>query len=80
MKKDFGDTEEMAVIYLLKDMLDKRNTKMILDLSFRSPQKYYNGLYFQAFLQGNSKPTFSGGQYANGWFGIGLNLSKGGFL
>ncbi|MFV8239241.1 ATP phosphoribosyltransferase regulatory subunit [Aerococcus urinaeequi] len=80
VKKDFGDTDEMAVIHLLKETLERRNTKMVLDLSFRSPQKYYNGFYFQAFLQGNSKPIFSGGQYANGWFGIGLNLSKGGFL
>ncbi|MEY8371487.1 ATP phosphoribosyltransferase regulatory subunit [Aerococcaceae bacterium 50-4] len=80
IKKDFGDTEEMAVIHLLKNTLAKRDTKMVVDLSFRSPQKYYNGFYFQAFLQGNSKPIFSGGQYANGCFGIGLNLSKGGFL
>lgn len=80
VNRDFGDTEAMSVIHLLKEKLVEGNTKLILDLSFRSPQAYYNGFYFQAFLNNNSKPIFSGGQYANGWFGIGMNLSKGGFL
>lgn len=80
VNQDFGDTPAMAAIHLLKDKLANTQTKLILDLSFRSPQQYYNGFYFQAFLNNNPKPIFSGGQYASNWFGIGMNLSKGGFL
>ena len=77
----FGDTEIMQLIERVKDVIKSQNkeTKFILDLSFRSPQKYYNGLYFQAFLNANS-PVLSGGQYNSSAFGIGLNLSDGGLL
>jgi len=80
VNQDFGDSKAMEVVHLLQKRLVNRPTKIILDLSFRSPQAYYNGFYFQAFLENNAEPVFSGGQYASGWFGIGLNLSKGGFL
>lgn len=77
----FGDTEIMQLIERVKDVIKSQNKEMkfILDLSFRSPQKYYNGLYFQAFLNANS-PVLSGGQYNSSAFGIGLNLSDGGLL
>lgn len=80
VNRDFGRTEAMVPIHLLKQSLEARNTKLILDLSFRSPRQYYNGFYFQAFLNNNPKPIFSGGQYASNWFGIGMNVTKGGFL
>lgn len=77
----FGDHEVIQLIEKVKDVLQAQNenSKFILDLSFRSPQSYYNGLYFQAFLNTNS-PVLSGGQYNSSAFGIGLNLSDGGLL
>lgn len=79
VNKQFGDSEPMRMIHLLKDSLSKTETRFILDLSFRSPQRYYNGFYFQAFIGGNTA-VLSGGQYAEGAFGIGVNLSSGGLL
>lgn len=75
----FGNCEEMRMIHQLKEKMQARGTRFVLDLSFRSPQSYYNGFYFQAFLSENT-PILSGGQYAEGAFGIGINLSKGGLL
>lgn len=75
----FGDYQEMRIIHQLKDKMKQRSIHFVLDLSFRSPQSYYNGFYFQAFLSENT-PILSGGQYAEGAFGIGINLSKGGLL
>lgn len=75
----FKECQEMRMIHQLKDSMQARGTKFVLDLSFRSPQSYYNGFYFQAFL-GENTPILSGGQYAEGAFGIGINLSKGGLL
>lgn len=75
----FGDSEPMQIIHRLKETVDAKETRFMLDLSFRSPQAYYNGFYFQAFLGGNS-PVLSGGQYAEGAFGIGINLSTGGLI
>lgn len=79
VNQEFGDSEPMQIIHQLKDSLKEAETRFILDLSFRSPQSYYNGFYFQAFLNGSS-PVLSGGQYASGAFGIGINLSAGGIL
>ena len=53
--------------------------KFILDLSFRSPQSYYNGFYFQVFLN-HDYPLLSGGEYNSNAFGIAVNLSNGGLL
>lgn len=75
----FGDTEVMQAITHLKTKISSEDRKFILDLSFRSPQNYYNGLYFQAFLNSNS-PILSGGQYNSNAFGIALNLTDGGLL
>lgn len=75
----FGDTEVMQAIAHLKEKMDEEETKFILDLSFRSPQNYYNGLYFQAFLNSNSA-ILSGGEYNSNAFGIALNLTDGGIL
>lgn len=75
----FGDTEIMKTIIHLKNVVQNSDTKTILDLSFRSPQSYYNGLYFQAFLNSNT-PILSGGQYNSNAFGIALDLADGGLL
>ncbi len=75
----FGESQEMQMIHRLKEKMSQSDTRFILDLSFRSPQSYYNGFYFQAFLTENT-PILSGGQYADGAFGIGINLSKGGLI
>ena len=79
VSKIFGDTKAMQAIAHLKEEITEENTKFILDLSFRSPQNYYNGLYFQAFLNSNS-PILSGGEYNSNAFGIALNLADGGLL
>lgn len=75
----FGDSKPMQFINELKKELADEDTRFILDLSFRSPQSYYNGFYFQAFLNHDS-PILSGGEYNSDAFGIGLNLSDGGLL
>ena len=79
VSKIFGDTKAMQAISHLKEEITEENTKFILDLSFRSPQNYYNGLYFQAFLNSNS-PILSGGEYNSNAFGIALNLADGGLI
>ena len=79
VSKIFGDTKAMQAIAHLKEEITEENTKFILDLSFRSPQNYYNGLYFQTFLNSNS-PILSGGEYNSNAFGIGLNLADGGLI
>lgn len=75
----FETTEVMTFINHFKDSAAGGDTKFILDLSFRSPQSYYNGFYFQAFSNYDS-PVLSGGEYNSNAFGIGLNLSDGGLL
>ena len=77
--EQFGESEPMQIIHRLKDKLPSSQTRFVLDLSFRSSQLYYNGFYFKAFLTSNT-PILSGGQYAEGAFGIGINLSTGGLL
>ena len=74
-----GDTKALQAIAHLKEEVASDDTKFILDLSFRSPQNYYNGLYFQAFLNSNSA-VLSGGEYNSHAFGIGLNITDGGLL
>lgn len=75
----FGDTNIMKFLNHLNEYLDKYNMKFILDLSFRSPQSYYNGFYFQVFLN-HDYPLLSGGEYNSSAFGIAVNLSNGGLL
>lgn len=75
----FEGSNIMKFINHFKDVTAKNHTKFILDLSFRSPQSYYNGFYFQAFSN-HDFPVLSGGEYNSNAFGIGLNLSDGGLL
>lgn len=75
----FKGTDIMTFINHFKSVVEDDNIKFILDLSFRSPQTYYNGVYFQAFSTQDS-PVLSGGEYNSNAFGIGLNLSDGGLL
>lgn len=76
---EFGDSEIMSFINHLNEYLVKYNMKFIVDLSFRSPQSYYNGFYFQVFLD-HDHPLLSGGEYNHSAFGIAVNLSDGGLL
>lgn len=76
---EFGDSDIMRFIDRLKQALEGYGMKFILDLSFRSPQSYYNGFYFQAFLD-HDYPLLSGGEYNSSAFGIAVNLSNGGLL
>lgn len=75
----FEDSNIMKFINHFKNVVTEGETRFILDLSFRSPQTYYNGFYFQAFSTHDS-PILSGGEYNSNAFGIGLNLSDGGLL
>lgn len=79
VNEEFGDTDIMKFLNHLNEHLKKYNMKFILDLSFRSPQSYYNGFYFQVFLN-HDYPLLSGGEYNSSAFGIAVNLSNGGLL
>lgn len=79
VEEEFGASEEMRFIQEVKETVAPYTQKFILDLSFRSPQSYYNGFYFQVFLD-YIHPLLSGGKYNNNAFGIALNLSEGGLL
>lgn len=79
IQQTFPDHPTVTLIEELKNKVQKETPHFILDLSFRSPQAYYNGFYIQAFLDQNS-PALSGGQYATSAFGMALNLSKGGII
>ncbi|WP_411842965.1 ATP phosphoribosyltransferase regulatory subunit [Salinicoccus sp. HZC-1] len=79
VNNEFGDTDIMKFLNHLNAYLEKYNMKFILDLSFRSPQSYYNGFYFQIFLN-HDYPLLSGGEYNSSAFGIAVNLSNGGLL
>lgn len=79
IQAEFPDEEPVRFFNQLIDELADLEMKTIVDLSFRSPQTYYNGFYFQIFLTENS-PILSGGQYNNSAFGIGINLSNGGIV
>jgi len=76
---EFRDSEVLGFINHLRSYLEDYNMKFILDLSFRSPQSYYNGFYFQVFLN-HDYPLLSGGEYNSNAFGIAVNLSNGGLL
>lgn len=79
VEKEFEQDERMQFIQEFKQSLAPYGIKFILDLSFRSPQQYYDGFYCQVFLDKNV-PVLSGGQYAQDAFGLALNLSDGGIL
>ena len=79
VEEEFGYHQEMQFIKAVKETVKDYKLKVILDLSFRSPQTYYNGFYFQVFLN-YVNPLLSGGKYNNNAFGIALNLSDGGLL
>lgn len=76
---EFEGRPLIKAIQQLHESVAAFNFKFILDLSFRSPQRYYNGFYFQIFLDQNI-PVLSGGQYENNAFGIAINLSDGGLI
>lgn len=79
VKEEFEEEEILRFIMELKEASNQFGADFILDLSFRSPQNYYNGFYFQAFLNKNA-PVLSGGEYNYDSFGIAVNLSNGGLL
>jgi len=79
VKQIFGENKHFQFIHSLQRAVKHFDLDFILDLSFTSPQSYYNGLYFQAFLKENS-PVLSGGEYDPNAFGIAVNLSDGGLL
>lgn len=79
VNSEFGETDIMKFLNHLDEYLRKYDMKFILDLSFRSPQSYYNGFYFQVFLD-HDYPLLSGGEYNSSAFGIAVNLSNGGLL
>jgi len=74
-----GNNKHFQFIHSLQKAVEDFDLDFILDLSFTSPQSYYNGLYFQAFLEENSS-VLSGGEYDHNAFGIAVNLSDGGLL
>lgn len=76
VQAEFAESLEMEQIRQLKDLADQEGIKFMLDLSFRSPQAYYNALYFQVFLNYHT-PLLSGGQYNEHAFGIAFNLEGG---
>lgn len=79
VNEEFAEHDIMRFIARLREILEKYGMKFMLDLSFRSPQSYYNGFYFQAFLD-HDHPLLSGGEYNSSAFGIAVNLSDGGLL
>lgn len=79
VEKEFENDERMQFIQAFKKALEPYKIKFVLDLSFRSPQQYYDGFYCQMFLDKNV-PVLSGGQYAQNAFGLAINLSDGGIL
>lgn len=79
ISEEFQNDEIIEKLNTLKDALTPFDLKFILDLSFSAPQGYYDGFYFQVFLDKN-EPILSGGQYDDAAFGIALNLSEGGLI
>lgn len=79
MQQEFGDHPLMLAFEQLRARLEPFDVRFIFDLSFCSPQAYYDGFYFQLFLDENL-PVLSGGQYSDNAFGIAVNLSNGGLL
>lgn len=80
LEETFGaDNPELVKLRDIRTMAEEENIKCIVDLSFRSPQEYYDGIYFQAFMHFNT-PVLSGGEYGDEAFGIALNIENGGLL
>lgn len=79
IKSEFPNEAIVNFLEGLMADLESYQLKTIVDLSFRSPQEYYNGFFFQIFLTENT-PILSGGQYGKGAFGIGVNVADGGVL
>lgn len=79
ISQEFTDHPLLKTFNQFREATKSYGVKFIFDLSFRSPQPYYNGFYFQLFLNENL-PVLSGGQYAESAFGIAINLSNGGLL
>lgn len=79
IQNEFSHKKEMILIKKIKAMAEAYQIKFILDLSFSSPQSYYNGLYFQVFLN-YATPLLSGGEYNDQAFGIAIDIENGGLL
>lgn len=76
----FGsDHPELVKLRDIRAMAEEEDINCLVDLSFRSPQQYYDGIYFQAFMSYNT-PILSGGEYGEEAFGIALNIENGGLL
>lgn len=79
VEQELKETKQMQFLQKLKEALQAYNLKFILDLSFRSPQSYYDGVYCQVFLDKNL-PVLTGGQYDKTAFGLAINLTDGGIF
>ena len=79
VEQELKETKQMQFLQKLKEALQAYNLKFILDLSFRSPQSYYDGVYCQVFLDKNL-PVLTGGQYDKTAFGLAINLMDGGIF
>lgn len=79
VEQELQHTDQMQFLQKFKAAIKEYNLKFILDLSFRSPQTYYDGVYCQVFLDKNI-PVLSGGQYENTAFGLAINLTDGGIF
>lgn len=79
VEQELKDTEQMQFLQKFKEALKVFELKFILDLSFRSPQSYYDGVYCQVFLNKNL-PVLTGGQYEKTAFGLAINLTDGGII
>ena len=79
VEQELKETKQMQFLQKLKEAIQAYNLKFILDLSFRSPQSYYDGVYCQVFLDKNL-PVLTGGQYDKTAFGLAINLTDGGIF
>ena len=79
VEHELKDTEQMKFLQKFREALKDFNLKFILDLSFRSPQSYYDGVYCQVFLDKNI-PVLTGGQYEKTAFALAINLTDGGIF
>ena len=79
VKEELKDTDQMQFLEKVEEAVKRFDLKFILDLSFRSPQTYYDGIYCQVFLDKNI-PVLSGGQYEDSAFGLAINLTDGGIF
>ncbi|VDG76699.1 ATP phosphoribosyltransferase regulatory subunit [Actinobaculum suis] len=72
IRADFPESPALAWLEKLRDALRVDTERVVLDLSFRPPQKYYNGFFFQV-IGPQAEVLMSGGSYRDG-FGIGISL------